>query len=435
MRIKTFFFLGLFLSSIAAEAQVKDTISIMTYNLLYYREITSFCTASNNSVSTKETAMETIVDFTLPDIIVVNEMGGSSVVNAFRLASNSLNQNGRNYYSFANFSGSASQGIVNMIYYDNRKFVLESQTLIDEDKNNNPLVRVIDIYTLRYIDTNLAIHQDTTHIHVIAAHLKAGNTATDRAERALATDTLMAYLAATNASGNYVMAGDFNLYNSNEAGYQNLINYSVPAVRFYDPINVPGPWSNDSRFAITHTQSTRTTGGCAAGGGMDDRFDFILASDEIMNNTDKMRYIPNTYKALGQDGNRFNGSITNPTNNSVPTAVSQALFTMSDHLPVLMDVEVSLPLLISLDENSQSILSTDILFQNPSDGRLSIRFKTNHSIQLLEVQDLSGRVVARQSISSNNNIEVDLSFLSKGTYFLRFTQSDAYPVVKKWIKL
>ena len=46
---------------------------------------------------------------------------------------------------------------------------------------------------------------------------------------------------------------------------------------------------------------------------MDDRFDFILASNEIMKNVDKIEYISGTYKALGQDGNRFNGSIRKTT--------------------------------------------------------------------------------------------------------------------------
>ena len=213
LRKSIFIFL---LFPLLATAQQKDTVRVMTYNLLYYRQVTSFCTASNNSTSTKENAMEDVFDFTLPDIFVVNEMGGGSSVNSFRLLQNSINQNGRTNFNLANASGIGTQSLVNMLYYNTDKFVLESQSVIDKDLSNNNLVRVIDNYTLRYKDSNLSIHLDTTRINILVAHLKAGSSTSNETERGEATESVMATLDSMNATGNYIFAGDLNLYSSNE---------------------------------------------------------------------------------------------------------------------------------------------------------------------------------------------------------------------------
>lgn len=413
-------------------AQLKDTVSIMTYNLMYYREITSFCTSSNNNTSTKDNAMEDIIDYALPDILVVNEMGGGSTVNSFRLLQNALNQNGRSNYALANSTG-AGQSLVNMAYFNTDKFVLESQSVVSQDLSGANLVRVIDIYKFRFLDSNLSIHQDTTRIYVISAHLKAGSTSADEIERAKATEAVMAHLDSMNATGNYIIAGDFNLYSSSEPAYQDLVSYINPTLRFFDPINVAGNWHNNGIYSSVHTQSTHTSGGCFASGGMDDRFDFILASDEVMNNTDKMRYIPNTYRAIGQDGNRFNQSIISPTNSSVPSLVSQALYDMSDHLPVTLDLEITLPSATSIQEISQL---KKLKFQNPNTGEFIIDFSNQEEkIKQIEIFDLSGKLVYIKNTQLSEYVLIDVSFLPKGTYLLKASSNSYQQRVEKLIKI
>ncbi|MDB4082886.1 T9SS type A sorting domain-containing protein [Vicingaceae bacterium] len=422
----------LLLSTLISEAQQKDTVRVMTYNLMYYRAFTSFCTSNNNSPTLKDNAMEDIFDYTLPDIFVVQEMGGGSPVNAFRILQNSINQNGRTNYTLANSNG-LTQTIVNMLYFNTDKFVLESQTFYDKELNNNNIVRIIDEYVLYYNDSNLAIHQDTTRIHVLVAHLKAGSSSTNEQERARATESLMASLDSANATGNYIFAGDFNLYNSSEPAYQDLVNYIDPTLRFYDPINVSGNWHNSGVYAAFHTQSTRTTGGCFAGGGMDDRFDFILTSDEIINNTDKMRYIPNTYQAVGQDGNRFNATIISPTNNAVPTLVSQALYNLSDHLPVIMDVEVTLP---SITSNQELVGLEKLKFENPNSGNLLIDFSNQkQKIKRVQILDLTGKILFEKHLNSERYVQFDISELNPGAYLIRATSASYQQIVEKLIKI
>lgn len=377
--------------------------------------------------------MEDIFDYTLPDIFVVQEIGGGSPVNGFRLLQNAINQNGRTNYNLANATG-LTQSLVNMLYYNTDKFVLESQSFYDKDLSNQNFVRIIDEYVLRYKDTNLASHMDTTRIHVLSAHLKAGNSPSDELERSEATESVMASLDSLNATGNYLFAGDFNLYRSSEPAYQDLTNYVDPTLRFFDPISVPGNWSNSAVRAFTHTQSTRTSGGCFAGGGMDDRFDFILASDEVMNNTDKMRYIPNTYQALGQDGNRFNGSIISPTNNSVPTLISQALHNLSDHLPVMMDIEINLPTGPLLIQEQTGI--GKLKFQNPNEGNLLIDLSNQTGqLKLMQILDVTGKIILEKNLNSERYVQFDISNFSEGSYFIRVESSSYQQTVEKLIKI
>jgi endonuclease/exonuclease/phosphatase family metal-dependent hydrolase len=412
------------------EAQTYDTLRLMTYNLLYYRENTSFCTSNNNNASAKDGYMDDIMDHVNPDILVVNEMGGSQTIAPFNLLNNAINQNGRNFW-FANSSSNSSQSIINMIYFNQNKLVLESQFAVSKDLSNQDLVRNIDVYTLYYKDSNLVNHQDTTYIHIVAAHLKSSSGSANEQERAKATEALMARLDSMNATGNYFFVGDLNLYDSFEPAYQDLVSYVKPALRFYDPVSAPGTWTN-STFASLHTQSTHTSGGCYAGGGMDNRFDFILASDEVMNDSDKVEYIANSYTVVGQDGMRYDSSLTSPTNNSAPITVINALYNMSDHLPVTVDLKITKPSLTSIKEEK---LGIELYYQNPVEDKLSIHLKQGtNKIEQLDLYSLSGKLLSSQKYMGSTLIEFDLSGFSSGLYFLYIRSSDGNRRVEKLMK-
>lgn len=430
---KSLLFLFFIVISVSMFAQMIDTVTVMTYNLTFYRETTSFCTNSNNSPTTKDNAMEDIIDYVLPDILVVNEMGGSNSINPARLQLNALNQNGRSYYKSARRSGSG-QSLTNMLYYNEDKFVLESQAEVSKDLNNMDIVRVIDLYTLRYIDSNLSIHKDTTRLRVIAAHLKAGNSTSNEDERAEATEAVMAYLDSNDLDGNFLFAGDLNLYKSTEPAYQDLIDYVDTNLRFYDPINTPGTWSNRSVYAKLHTQSTKKSGtGCFATGGMDDRFDFILASNEIMNNVDKIEYITDTYQALGQDGNRFNESIDSPTNTSVDSIVVVALKNMSDHLPVVMDLKITLPLATSVASFKKP---PRLKYVNPASETLRINLsQTPSKVKRVELLNTAGQLLREINVDTRGWVEENIGNLPKGTYLIRVTYDTYQQSIEKLIKI
>jgi hypothetical protein len=135
---------------------------------------------------------------------------------------------------------------------------------------------------------------------------------------------------------NMFFGGDFNFYSATEPAYDSLINSGLHPLNDVLPA---GSWHDNPNYAQIHSQSTRKSQfGGGASGGIDDRFDFMLFTDDILSGDNGVSYNPNSMISVGNDGNHFNVSINDqPTNSSVPDSVLQALYYMSDHLPVISD--------------------------------------------------------------------------------------------------
>lgn len=428
MRKITLFFI--FSVGLSWGQTITDTIQFMHYNLLNYRNITSYCTSSNNSPSKKDDYMSTIVGYLMPDIITVNEMVGDGGTGANRLLTNALNQDGRNYYKQANYSANSS--LCNMLYYNKNKFGLLNQTKIDRALNKTQLVRQIDVYTLYYLDNSELELGDTNFLTVYVAHFKAGNTSSNVADRAKATESVMDFHANNYKSNHsYLFAGDFNMYTSNEQGFINLVGDPNTAIRFKDPIRKPGSWNNDGSYASIHTQSTRVSGNCFSGGGMDDRFDIVLCGQEIISNQRGYGYITGSYKALGNDGQHFNSSLNSGTNNSVPANVLNALYNMSDHLPVAMQMKIN-----RTTAHSQKWVNENFLIMNNP-----VRSVLNWKMQLpmqgyLSIFDMHGKCLFFEKFDQNNHWnQLNVSSLSKGIYTAVITSGNQQIIYKKLIKL
>jgi len=173
-------------------------------------------------------------------------------------------------------------------------------------------------------------------------HLKAGNSSSSEAQRDTQTQLLMNYMANRPTDRNVFFCGDFNVYSSGDDGYQNMTSGSFA---MQDPINTPGNWNNSASYAAIHSQSTRISGNfdCGSKGGMDDRFDQILVSQNVMNNNDNVEYQAGSYRAVGNDGNHYNTSLISGANSMYPMDIVRALYYMSDHLPVELKVDVTFP--------------------------------------------------------------------------------------------
>jgi len=85
------------LSSVAQDR----TVRLMTYNLLNYRNTTSYCTGSNNSSSNKEGHLETIISEIEPHVVVMNEIG-SNPNNLTYLLNNAFNTGSATNWAMAN---------------------------------------------------------------------------------------------------------------------------------------------------------------------------------------------------------------------------------------------------------------------------------------------------------------------------------------------
>jgi len=300
----------------------QDTLEVMYYNILNYP----------GSTPERVEYFRTINQYIKADIILVNEILSES--GADLLLQDGLNVYGSNHYQRAIFTNGYDTD--NMLFYNSEKLVLYSQDTIET------ALRLINEYVLYYKTNMYSPITDTTFLYFYSAHLKASTGTTNQQKRLAEVLEFKDHIDNKSNVENIFFGGDFNVYTSSEPAYQSLINDGL------HPLNDPlpaGSWHDNENYAMIHSQSTRTAQfGGGASGGMDDRFDFILFSDDVNTGNNGITYIPNSCFALGNDGNHFNGSLLDsPQNTTVPDSVIQALYYMADHLPVLCKIEVQLP--------------------------------------------------------------------------------------------
>lgn len=426
MRLKCFLLLTIISLSTSLFAQ--DTIRMMQYNLMYYTDNSgiSDCNSSTNNLANKDENVKTIFQYVKPDVFCVCEMG-SSMTYVNRLLNNAINVDGVDYYRNGPLTNYSGGSIANMIYYDSRKLTLYDNYYVTTS------YRDINGYKMYYNSTDLE-HGDTVFVTFWIMHLKAGSSDANAAARYVQTQRLMSRLEAMGAPDNYVVSGDFNVYGASENCYQELVNYSNSFYRFYDPIDRPGEWNNNGQFADIHTQSTHTEStGCFSTGGMDDRFDIILVSPYINYGSQRVKVLPETYHALGQDGNRFNKSIIYPANNSIPSAVAQALYNQSDHLPVITDFAIEASP-VGVQERAADFSISAV---NPVRDNLTVNVLTpNADVYQFQVCAMDGRLLAQYEEALDGGCHtVRFPFeYAKGLYVLKVTDSRQQQQVWKLVK-
>lgn len=414
---KNLFILGFLFVSMWASSQ--DTIRIMTYNLLYYNLITDFCTTTNNSLDDKDGWLKTVIAHTLPDIVAFNEVL-DNVQTKYHLKGSVLNVDGRTNYMEA--PSYELNNLSSFLYYDKNKF-----SLFEVYNINTGVSRSCKIYKLLRKNTDPKIF-----LYVIPAHLAAGsNSIADRAQMA---DSVISYIASRGDNDNFIFLGDLNFYTSKESGFQKLTNNSNPEYRFYDPINQLGDWHINASFKNYHTQSTHTDdGGCKVPGGLDDRFDIILVDDDILSGASRVKYIEDSYTTVGQDGNHFNQSLIAGGNTSVPSDLLNALYNMSDHLPVYADFVVGAP----SSSPNYSLDNVKINYVNPMSDKLVVQIfaPIADSYELILFSSAGVKLYNEAKFVGNSDSFVfDVSHLKQGVYFLTIRNSQG-SCSRKLVKL
>ncbi len=418
-------FLLLILLHCIAAGFAQDTVRIMTYNLLYYNHYSqTYCTQTNNPIADKDEYLKTIIAHTLPDIVCFNEVYASDATR-IRLKGSVLNSGGRNWYTEASYPyGSGS--LTSFLFYNQDKF---DKSLTEVTYVNTGSVRDMMIYKLRLKNSNPPVD-----VYVIPAHLKAGSYSSDQADRLKMIDSLMSKIDQRGNNDNFILLGDLNFYSHTESGFQRLINHPNNEYRFYDPINQIGEWNENYSFRCYHTQSTQSSGdGCKASGGLDDRFDFILVDDDIITGASQVQYIPNSYTTLGNDCNHFNQSLNYGGNNSVPPDVLDALFNMSDHLPVYADFRFG-------HQNSISNYSQhnmQMQFNNPAGDVLHLKLSTVSATETaIMITDIHGKPIyeTRYFCTGIMQIDIPLNELQQGVYLV-IAKTDDRVISQKLVKL
>lgn len=397
----------LLLALFSPRASAQDTLRLVTYNLLNYGGTTSFC-----DLDCKDENLDIVMTNIQPNIIVVNEMADNAIYGD-RILQNVLNTNGETNWERAEYVNTTNSVTTNMLFYRRDLFTLYSQANVDAS------IRDIHVYTLFYNDPQLSQTNDTLFFRVAAAHLKAGNTVSDQNSREAMVNNLMGYLDDNPTPEFTLLAGDLNVYTSNEDAYQTLTNDNTQPVQFEDPMNAPGNWNQNSSFSGLHTQSTRTNsendGG--SGGGSDSRFDFILITPDAVPNTSRFHYVNGSYTTYGQDGGHFNGDVTQTT--AVSSFIAGALYDMSDHYPVFADFALDVTPITSTAPLFSQAQNTRF-YPNPQNGdllNLAFPQEVAQGTQL-QVTDLSGRALANYPLSRERTQQINLSGLPKGLLLL-----------------
>ncbi|HLP12882.1 MAG TPA: T9SS type A sorting domain-containing protein [Flavobacteriales bacterium] len=404
--MRKLFFLASFFVTYTAHTQ--DTLRIMSYNVLNY---------SSSHYPTRYNDMKEILMHVKPDIVVCSEMVDAS--GAELLLDNAFNMAGLGTFSRSTFIDGPDTD--NMIYYNTGKVKFKAQYQI------TTALRNITRYRMYF----LISPTDTAWMDIFSCHLKASSGF--EAERLAECQDLCTYMAGMDNNQNIIVGGDFNFYGSStETGF-NWLTSTNCSHQLYDPINRIGNWNNNSSFKDVHTQSTRVNNEPDGGstGGMDDRFDFLFTNANVMDGTDKVRYVYDSYTTVGQDANHFNLAVTDsPTNSAVPASVANALYDMSDHLPIYFDVAIAVD--INVSEYAHNLTAANVVWINDGNAMSESRFIVNSTKFMqttLEVTDMSGKKVVSQQLNLNsgdNYVTLTNADLQKGQYLLTIKNNEGW---------
>lgn len=378
-------------------------IDIMCYNVL------NFPNGSN-----REDTLKKVLSYYTPDILMLQELKSEGGMNQIV---NVMNELSDDHFAAGTWvpqqSGSTSWKLQQNIIYNAAMFgIAEERYLLTSHRD-------INYFKLFIRDEDLPTTNDTTFLHVYVAHLKSSQGSSNEATRYEMAQVMRADVNTLPPDSYVLVGGDFNVYTSSEDAYQHLTQSGLNNT-LIDPIGMPGNWHSSSYpNKEILTQSTRLNSlSDGSGGGIDDRFDFVLHSTELHEGNGELSYAAGTYKALGNNGTCYNTDLFNcSTVNNVPDSILWALYYCSDHLPVVLSLTSDI--VLSVDENQISQFS---VYPNPAKNELTIDVKSNEVIQA-QIIDLTGKIQAQELISGPTR--VDVSHLKAGVYFVRVEGSSA----------
>lgn len=398
------------------QINAQETFKVMFYNLLNY--------PNEDAIPNREQYLETVLADYQPDLFMVcevnTETGANTVLDITRSSISSNYQMATYVNNTSDDSGSDQNILQNMLYYDSSKFILESQTEVATD------LRDFNVYVLRLNTTDQATNP--IRFHAVVCHLKAATGADNVLRRFQMVQELQTYLETLPADTNVLLGGDLNIYTATESAFQELLDITNN-ITFADPVNRIGSWSNNSSFVDVFTQSTRTQSGLGgAAGGFDDRFDFILTSENMLSTAD-ITYVDNSYQVYGNNGQSscYNSAINSSdcAGSTFSFAIRDALHNFSDHLPVTLSLEAN----ATLSTGDVELSNTLLLKENIVSSELTI---IDPSLKLLNedlvIYNNMGQKLKTITVNAQGTFSVDVSELSNGLYILAIPNLNINPI-------
>ncbi|MBL1216676.1 MAG: hypothetical protein D8M59_04195 [Planctomycetes bacterium] len=256
----------------------------------------------------------------VPDLYIVQEVS-SGTVNTLRSYLNSTAPLGITY-NLATFTSNGGGG-ENALYYRSDTIMEVANEHRDITNHSGP--RATDRWKVRLTQAT------NTSLYIYGSHFKADVGSSNESMRESEANAIRNDADSLGDGVNVIYAGDWNTYANIEPAY----------VRFFDsgPGKAVDPVYERSFPIVSHSQSPHDGSEGLVTGGMDDRFDFIQMTEELVDGSD-IDIVTGAYRSVGNDGNHYNKAINNGYNDYFPTSEqwkSDALAKASDHLPVMAD--------------------------------------------------------------------------------------------------
>jgi len=426
-------------NGITVSAQ-QDTLRVMAYNVLHFGD---GCQGSNGYLEGK---LETIVQYANPDILGLVKVqsimvtptdhnGISPYGFADSIIKNSLDVAFPLRYNYCTLTNVSGSNDMDVLFYDQNKLGFVSV------KNLISISEDFDLYKLYYKDPNLSTTHDSTFLYFILNHTVSGTSSAQRDQQdTLVIDQLKEKFYHLP---NLISMGDFNTHTSGEIGYERYTQGNDTSFMFYDPpfspdhnLSYPLGWESTPTlcpgYLNTSTRLSSTyPNSCGTSGGAKDWYIHSFLSGWIIHNTDYIRYIPNSYTTLGNDGNRLgiseNDSTTNGKNNSAPSNVVNALFFLSDKYPIMVKLAVTYNTTGSGPANPVNSVASviteneKIAVNDPITNELIMHFDAASMGEkcVMSCFDICGRNLFSYQFTINSTNVSKAINLNQGTYILR----------------
>lgn len=388
----------------------QQQITVMSYNVLNFPE---------GSMPSREDTLKKIINYVEPDLFLMQELKSETGLQLI------LNE------SFADLTGNyaASTFVVQQsnatnpnklqqaIIYNTDVLGLADEGIIMTS------VRDINRFRMFWNDPDLSNGADTVFLYVFVTHLKSSQGTANQEQRLEMAQSFASYQGYMPATAPTLFAGDLNLYNSTEPAYQELLD-TTNKIPLLDPLDAPGNWHSSS-FQPKNilTQSTRSSQifGDGAGSGMDDRFDFVLLSENLFSAVNPVVYESGSYTALGNSGDCYNQSITDCSGAGVPFDILRAMYYMSDHLPVVLELNLQ-----AGNVDVSEMQGQDPVLRFDGRGNLILDHAQNGDFEV-QLFDTFGRVLFNKNIShvdGRSIIPIVMNDVPVGVYYIRATAKD-----------
>ncbi len=303
-----------------AEAQSGAPVRIVTYNIAELVGSTIDLRKVFQALGEDPAPVTGVIR--APDIYIFQEVdaGTTGLIQSWLDASAPLGVQ----YRLATFTVNGGGAGENALFYRDDSFVEEPAAHRDITNHTGP--RATDRWKLHCAE------DASVTLYIYGSHFKAEEGFQFESQRASEADAVRRDADTLPAAAHIIYAGDWNVYAPSEAAF----------LRFFD---AGSGRAVDPRFlgsfaALAHTQSPHDgSNPDLVGGGMDDRFDFQLCSEELSDGAG-FEMIAESYRSFGNDGLHYNLSINAGVNHYFRPDEqwkADALALASDHLPVVVD--------------------------------------------------------------------------------------------------